>query len=681
MDPKQRERIDAARELTDLLVRHRSFSFIRLGDGEIFWLRHVQEGKDPPKYRYFENEPTSVEATRSTSGLEARHYRRFVDALENCSYLDYCESNPTVRDTMHLVRFHRDPTLYRSRSPETSNILFEWTYFEMRAYVRRHRCLIAGAESALLRELWADPAYRRLAETFLPEDAQLTFHQVRDNGRNYSENLDLIKRDLVEIARSEGIDTILLSLATGAKIICYELAREAAVRAIDFGSFSRALAYAGSPGYQTHRSLHNPFMFRVPLATYMDALERAHPELTPAMRISKAHSQLALEVQDLRPLRFNSADTVTGIVEVPRERIDVFKEELRVYRKRYRHAILTDPEAQRLDAAFTRWRRKRGIGLDGQVFLRLVKMKGLCRRALRARGLIATPPAAEVAATPSVPLPSLYGDLVPRPVRDAIRFVVRPDYRRSLMRDRRRKRYARLREQSEPRLLELSGGIVLSGPFKGLRYPRESAGSAWAPKLLGTYECELSPIIESIVAGGYRFVIVLGAAEGYYAVGLAKRIPEAEILCFEKEEATRRVLSGFASENAVLHRIEIRGVATTDEMNIVLANRPATVVICDVEGTEVEVLDPGAVPALGATDVLVELHDFVHPDVASVLRDRFASTHQITEIPARRRRLKDWTADVKFGRGHTLALLDECRPDGMRWFWMCRRTGAAARDL
>ena len=417
-------------------------------------------------------------------------------------------------------------------------------------------------------------------------------------------------------------------------------------------------------------------MFRVPLATHMDALERAHPELTPSMRVSKAHAQLALEVQDLRPLRFNSADTVTGIVAVPRERIDTFKEELRVYRRRYRDAVRTDPEARRLDSAFARWRRKRGIGLDGQILVRLVRMKALCRRAMRACGVVPSPPAMEPAATPNVPIPSLYSELVPRAVRDAIRFAVRSEYRRRVLNQRRRGRLARLREESEPWLRELSGGVILSGPFKGLKYPDESAGSAWAPKVLGTYENELTPIVEAIVSRAYRSVVDIGAAEGYYAVGLAKRMPAAEIVCFEKEEAARRMLARFAGENEVASRVEVHGFATPDGLTSVLENRAPAVVICDAEGAEVELLDPRAVPALRSADILVELHDFVHPDVASVIRDRFAPTHRITEVPARPRQVEDWTAEVEFGRGYTLALLDERRPSGMRWFWMTRRADA-----
>jgi hypothetical protein len=678
MDSRKRDRIAAARELTEFLERHRSFSYIRLGDGEIFWLRHVQEGKAPPKYRYFENKPTSVEITMSTSGLEARHCRRFVEALENCSYLDYCDSNPNVRNTLHLVKFDRDPRLHRSRSAEVSNVLFEWTYYEMKDYFRRHRCLIAGAESALLRELWSDPDYRRFADPFLPADADLFFHQVREDGRNYSENLDLIEQDLTAVAREERIDTIFLSLGTGAKIVCYELARKMEVRALDFGSFSRALAYAGSPGYQTHRSLHNPFLFRVPFETYMSALERAHPALAPAMLVSKAHAQLALEVQDLQPLRFNSADTVTGMIPVPRERIDAFKDAQRAYLRRYRSAIRTDPEAAKLDSEFTRWRRKRGIGLDGQLFLRLVKAKRLCRRAMQACRLLPSHQPSSAAASPAFPAPSLYGDVVPRSLRDAVRFVLRAQYRRSVIERRHRARYARLREAFAPRLLEMSGAFVLAGPFEGLKYPERAAGSAWAPKLLGTYELELAPVIEEIVSRGYSSVVDIGAAEGYYAVGLAKRMPGAEIVCFEKEEEARSLLTWFATENGVASRLQIHGVATPSAVAATLEVRERALVICDAEGAEIELLDPGVVPALRRSDILVELHDFLDGDVAAILSGRFAPTHEITEVRARPRRLGDCPSRARLGRAQTLALLDECRPDGMRWFWMRRRRDGTA---
>lgn len=150
-------------------------------------------------------------------------------------------------------------------------------------------------------------------------------------------------------------------------------------------------------------------------------------------------------------------------------------------------------------------------------------------------------------------------------------------------------------------------------------------------------------------------------------------MPAAEILCFETAEDARRILARFAAENEVASRIEIHGMATQETLAKALGLGTATVVICDVEGAEVELLGPRAVPALKLEDILVELHDFVHPDVESLLRERVAATHGITEIRARPRQILNWTATVQFDRYTTLALLDERRPGGMRWFWMCRR--------
>ena len=70
-------------------------------------------------------------------------------------------------------------------------------------------------------------------------------------------------------------------------------------------------------------------------------------------------------------------------------------------------------------------------------------------------------------------------------------------------------------------------GRVASGPFAGMRHGDIAVGSVLTVKLLGTYEKELWPIIDQIIATAYPLIIDIGAAEGYYAVGLAMRIPAA----------------------------------------------------------------------------------------------------------------------------------------------------------
>src|ERR1043166_3276070 len=79
------------------------------------------------------------------------------------------------------------------------------------------------------------------------------------------------------------------------------------------------------------------------------------------------------------------------------------------------------------------------------------------------------------------------------------------------------------------------GSSVLTGPFAGMNYIVGSGGSDYPPKLLGPYEQERWPVIEEIVRQDYRLVIDIGAGEGYYAVVLAKRLPQAGVIAFEAQ--------------------------------------------------------------------------------------------------------------------------------------------------
>jgi hypothetical protein len=196
-----------------------------------------------------------------------------------------------------------------------------------------------------------------------------------------------------------------------------------------------------------------------------------------------------------------------------------------------------------------------------------------------------------------------------------------------VQRGRRRARQQGLVAAASSHLWSETGGRIASGPFKGLRYIHEAVGSQWAPKLLGTYEMELAPVIEGIIAKAPAQVVNIGAAEGYYAVGLAWRMSGTRVVAFEAQQARHKLLKDFAAANGVAERIEVRGACLPDSLNDALQGGASTLVICDIEGAEVELLDPHEVPALRLADILVELHDFVNRDVESVLRERFAPTH------------------------------------------------------
>jgi len=190
------------------------------------------------------------------------------------------------------------------------------------------------------------------------------------------------------------------------------------------------------------------------------------------------------------------------------------------------------------------------------------------------------------------------------------------------------------------------GLTVSGGPFAGLTYPDASATSL-VPKLLGVYERELHPAIEAAVAAAPERIVNVGAADGYYAVGLARRCPAAAVTAYEADDDQRALLGRVAAANGVELRIE--GTAER------LPELPGRVlVVIDCEGCEHALLDP---EALGSATVVAELHDFVAP--ADALLARFAATHAVTVIP---------TGAQPPHRGSALDLaLSEYRPGPMRW--------------
>jgi hypothetical protein len=153
------------------------------------------------------------------------------------------------------------------------------------------------------------------------------------------------------------------------------------------------------------------------------------------------------------------------------------------------------------------------------------------------------------------------------------------------------------------------GSRVASGPFKGTVLDYEALPVHTAPKLLGTYEKEIAGFIEDAIVRRPKSVLNVGSSDGYYAVGLARRLPEATIFASDADPKS------LAATIGILHP---GGLGE-------FLRKPHSLVVMDCEGAEFKLLDPKRDPNLVTADIIVEIHED-RGDPLQLAR-RFTATH------------------------------------------------------
>lgn len=194
-----------------------------------------------------------------------------------------------------------------------------------------------------------------------------------------------------------------------------------------------------------------------------------------------------------------------------------------------------------------------------------------------------------------------------------------------------RRRIAPLREEYVRRY----GLDVLRGPFAGLRYPpdlpaHDHISHHLIAKLVGSYEQQIYPWIEEWIAQDFDLVIDVGSAEGFYAVGLARAMPDVEVRAYDTYGQAREDCAELARANGVQDRVTIAGECTPSTLAAVSEARVA--LLSDCEGYEKILLDPELAPNLRHWSIIVEQHMLQDPTIAETIARRFRETHEIEVI-------------------------------------------------
>lgn len=208
---------------------------------------------------------------------------------------------------------------------------------------------------------------------------------------------------------------------------------------------------------------------------------------------------------------------------------------------------------------------------------------------------------------------------------------------------------------------------VARGPFAGLEYPRRRGDIVHAAKLLGAYERELHAAIERCVARAPRRVVNIGSGDGYYVVGLARRLPHARVVAVDPDPIAQRACARTAARNGVGARIDATPRVDTASLQRLLADGAPALVVADCEGCEDDLVDVARVPAIAAADLLIETHDFAAPGVTARLTDRLAPTHDVVRIDLAPRDVSAYPELAALPPAIAAGLLDEFRHVPQAW--------------
>ena len=215
---------------------------------------------------------------------------------------------------------------------------------------------------------------------------------------------------------------------------------------------------------------------------------------------------------------------------------------------------------------------------------------------------------------------------------------------------------------------------VLSGQFKGTRFKILTAEFSGNPvqKLIGSYENELHWVWTSLIRNNENFIIIIGAAEGYYVNCLAASLPNSEIVAYESISESRvRCLENLKLIGAESSRVKLKGHCDPSELLQSIKDKRGFI-LCDIEGYEVKLFNTDVVKELRNFSLLIELHELKKSGltITKVIQDKFKDSHEIVYINHRKYKQSDYLRTLGFTQIEQDTLINERRKYSVGWVFL-----------
>ena len=215
-----------------------------------------------------------------------------------------------------------------------------------------------------------------------------------------------------------------------------------------------------------------------------------------------------------------------------------------------------------------------------------------------------------------------------------------------------RKLFVRLERAFQLYQIRIRPTKVRFGPFQGLIYPNKEYSVWERNRIIGCYESCLHKTIyefsrnESIA---YDQILVIGCAEGYYAVGLARLFPNVPILAIDIDRFALTLTEQMAIANGVIGNTTLSNQDAKTHLKNLQGN-DKTLIVCDCEGCEFSIFDKNTVDNLINSDLIIEMHytAAANKSVEKVnlqkdFQQRFEHSHGIETIYPSDNRVEDYS--------------------------------------
>lgn len=211
-----------------------------------------------------------------------------------------------------------------------------------------------------------------------------------------------------------------------------------------------------------------------------------------------------------------------------------------------------------------------------------------------------------------------------------------------------------------------------SVPFDGLIYNDFiTHGSSLIPKLVGTYESELNPIIKEFSLNSYKYIFNVGCAEGYFSCGLAILMKDSHVFSIDCSDQAIKACRKLSQFNGLDNRMTFLLDCHFDFSRYQEELNYKSLIFCDVEGFEKDLFLNSDISIFRKCDFIIELHDFVDPSISNSIMNYFKNTHDLELITSvsSKSKLNQIPQKYKifFSDFIWTYLIDEDRPCEMQW--------------